>query len=92
MKGSAALKKESREGDFWRGFRRGDWCTSINVRDFMRVEEHFGSAANDWTAFNNMVSSAHTNGIKVIVDFAPADLAAGRDTQIEAAAGVLFSR
>src|ERR1700751_21874 len=35
MKGSAALKKESSEGDFWRGFRPGDWQTSINVRDFI---------------------------------------------------------
>ena len=35
MKGSAALKKESSEGDFWRAFRPGDWRTSINVRDFI---------------------------------------------------------
>jgi len=35
MKGSAALKKESSERDCWRGFRPGDWCTSINVRDFI---------------------------------------------------------
>jgi formate C-acetyltransferase len=35
MKGSAALKKESSERDCWRGFRAGDWCTSINVRDFI---------------------------------------------------------
>jgi len=41
------------------------------ARDFMRIEEHFGDAANDWTAFNNMVSAAHSAGIKVIVDFAP---------------------
>ncbi len=40
-------------------------------RDFKRTEEHFGDSANAWTAFDNMVSSAHTNGIKVIVDFAP---------------------
>ncbi|HVE60070.1 MAG TPA: alpha-amylase family glycosyl hydrolase [Pyrinomonadaceae bacterium] len=40
-------------------------------RDFKRIEEHEGDAANAWTAFDNMVASAHTNGIKVIVDFAP---------------------
>src|SRR6516225_2034732 len=32
---SAALKKESGEKDSWRAFRPGDWCTSINVRDFI---------------------------------------------------------
>jgi glycosidase len=41
------------------------------ARDFKRIEEHFGSASNDWTAFDNMVSTAHRDGIKVIVDFAP---------------------
>ncbi|HEY3927578.1 MAG TPA: alpha-amylase family glycosyl hydrolase [Candidatus Koribacter sp.] len=41
------------------------------ARVFMRIEEHFGDAANDWTAFNNMVTAAHNNSIKVIVDFAP---------------------
>lgn len=40
-------------------------------RDFKRIEEHSGDAANAWTAFDNMVTAAHTNGIKVIVDFAP---------------------
>ncbi len=40
-------------------------------RDFKRVEEHSGDTANAWTAFDNMVSAAHTNNIKVIVDFAP---------------------
>src|ERR1700740_2453983 len=35
MKASAALRKEGDVGDFWRGFRPGDWCTSINVRDFI---------------------------------------------------------
>ena len=34
MKGSAALKKDVK-GDCWRGFRPGDWRTSINVRDFI---------------------------------------------------------
>ncbi len=40
-------------------------------RDFKRVEEHSGDAANGWTAFDNLVTAAHANGIKVIVDFAP---------------------
>jgi formate C-acetyltransferase len=35
MRSSAALKRESGEGDCWRGFRPGDWQTSINVRDFI---------------------------------------------------------
>jgi formate C-acetyltransferase len=35
MKGSATLEKESSEGNPWRGFRPGDWSTSINVRDFI---------------------------------------------------------
>lgn len=41
-----------------------------DARDFMRVEEHFGDASNSWTAFDNLVSAAHSNGIKVIVDWA----------------------
>ncbi len=41
------------------------------ARDFKRIEEHFGDASNSWTAFDAMVSAAHTNGIKVIVDIAP---------------------
>src|SRR5262249_25041457 len=39
--------------------------------DFKRIEEHFGDASNSWTAFDNLVTAAHSNGIKVIVDFAP---------------------
>jgi formate C-acetyltransferase len=35
MKASAALRKEADAGDCWRGFRPGDWQTSINVRDFI---------------------------------------------------------
>src|SRR3982074_1646510 len=35
MKAHAALKKEEDTGDYWRGFRPGDWQTSINVRDFI---------------------------------------------------------
>jgi glycosidase len=41
--------------------------------DFMRVEEHFGDSTNSWTAFSNLTSSAHTNGIKIIVDWAQND-------------------
>ena len=40
------------------------------ARDFQRIEEHFGSASNSWTAFDAMVTAAHANGMKVIVDFA----------------------
>jgi glycosidase len=40
-------------------------------RDFKRVEEHFGNAGNTWTDFDNLVTAAHQNGIKVIIDFAP---------------------
>ena len=41
------------------------------ARDFKRIEEHFGDASNTWAAFDSLVSTAHQNGIKVIVDFAP---------------------
>ena len=34
MKASAALRKEVDSG-CWKGFRPGDWATSINVRDFI---------------------------------------------------------
>jgi glycosidase len=40
-------------------------------RDFKRIEEHFGNAGNTWTDFDAMVTAAHQNGIKVIIDFAP---------------------
>ena len=40
-------------------------------RDFKRIEEHFGNSGNTWTDFDAMVTAAHQNGIKVIVDFAP---------------------
>ncbi|MCA1594590.1 MAG: IPT/TIG domain-containing protein [Acidobacteria bacterium] len=40
-------------------------------RDFKRVEEHFGNSANTWTDFDNLVTAAHSSGIKVIIDFAP---------------------
>jgi glycosidase len=41
------------------------------ARDFKRIEEHFGNSSNTWTEFDNLVTAAHANGIKVIVDFAP---------------------
>jgi glycosidase len=40
-------------------------------RDFKRIEEHFGDSSNSWTPFDNLVTAAHANGIKVIIDFAP---------------------
>src|SRR5579859_634877 len=39
-------------------------------RDFMRVEEHFGDTSNVWTEFTNLASAAHSDGIKLIVDWA----------------------
>src|SRR5579864_7827519 len=41
------------------------------ARDFMRIEEHFGDVNNTFAAFDSFTSAAHTNGIKVILDFAP---------------------
>jgi formate C-acetyltransferase len=35
MKASTALRKEVDTGDCWKGFRPGDWQTSIDVRDFI---------------------------------------------------------
>ena len=35
MKASAVQRKEADAGDCWKGFRPGDWSTSINVRDFI---------------------------------------------------------
>ena len=40
------------------------------ARDFQQVEEHYGDVNNTWTAFDNMVTAAHANGIKVIADVA----------------------
>jgi glycosidase len=37
------------------------------ARDFKTPEEHFGT----WTDFQNLVSAAHNNGIKVVIDWAP---------------------
>jgi glycosidase len=41
------------------------------ARDFKKIEEHFGSATNSWTAFDNLVSALHSSSMKLIVDFAP---------------------
>lgn len=41
-----------------------------DARDFMKVEEHLGDSTNSWSAFDNLTSAAHSNGIKVIVDWA----------------------
>jgi formate C-acetyltransferase len=35
MKATAAVKKEAKDEGCWRGFKPGDWSTSINVRDFI---------------------------------------------------------
>jgi len=35
MEGSAALSFPNRDEESWRGFVPGDWCRSINVRDFI---------------------------------------------------------
>ena len=43
------------------------------VRDFMQIDEHFGDDSNSWTEFNNLVTAAHTAGIRVIVDFTAND-------------------
>ena len=40
-------------------------------RDFKKIEEHFGNTSNTWTDFDNLVTAAHANGIKVVIDFAP---------------------
>ncbi len=40
-------------------------------RDFKRIEEHFGNPSNNWADFDALVTAAHQNGLKVIVDFAP---------------------
>jgi glycosidase len=41
-----------------------------SARDFKRIEEHYGDSGNAWTEFDSLVTAAHQNGIKVIVDFA----------------------
>jgi glycosidase len=42
-----------------------------HARDFKRIEEHFGDSSNTWAAFDALVTAAHAQNIKVIVDFAP---------------------
>jgi glycosidase len=37
-------------------------------RDFMQVEEHFGDNSNSFSALDSLVSSLHSNGMKIIVD------------------------
>jgi formate C-acetyltransferase len=44
MKGSAALAKTASDRDSWREFKPGDWCDSIDVRDFIvgNLTEYIG--------------------------------------------------
>jgi glycosidase len=37
-------------------------------RDFMNIEEHFGDNSNSFTAFDSLVGTMHSNGMKIIVD------------------------
>lgn len=37
------------------------------ARDFYKIDPHLGT----WSDFDNLVTTAHNNGIKIIVDFAP---------------------
>lgn len=37
------------------------------ARDFYKIDPHLGT----WSDFDTLISTAHSNGIKVIVDFAP---------------------
>jgi len=39
------------------------------TRDFTQIDEHFGDDSNSWTAFDNLVTAAHADGIRVYVDF-----------------------
>lgn len=41
------------------------------MRDTLRPDEHFTNASQSWQPFDDFVTAAHNNGIKVIVDFAP---------------------
>jgi len=38
------------------------------TRDFMDIEEHFGDNVNSFSAFDNLVTALHNNGMKIIVD------------------------
>ena len=35
MEGTAGLSKDLRDDRCWREFKKGDWCNSIDVRDFI---------------------------------------------------------
>lgn len=37
------------------------------AKDFKKIDEHFGT----WSDFDQMIATAHANGIKVIMDYAP---------------------
>jgi glycosidase len=37
-------------------------------RDFMNIDEHFGDNSNSFAAFDELVSAAHSDGMKIIVD------------------------
>jgi glycosidase len=37
--------------------------------DYMKIDNFFGDCAEDWTAFDNLVTAAHNLGIKIIIDF-----------------------
>jgi glycosidase len=41
------------------------------MRDTLLPDEHFTTSARSWQPFDDFVTAAHNNGIKVIVDFAP---------------------
>ena len=41
------------------------------MRDTLVPDEHFTNSAKSWQPFDDFVTAAHANGIKVIVDFAP---------------------
>jgi glycosidase len=48
----------------------------------MQIDEHFGDDSNSWTAFDNLVTAAHADGIRVYVDFPANDsnpIGAGED-------------
>jgi glycosidase len=52
------------------------------TRDWMQIDEHFGDNANSWTAFDNLVTAAHADGVRVYVDFPANDsnpIGAGED-------------
>lgn len=52
------------------------------TRDWMQIDEHFGDDTNSWTAFDNLVTAAHADGIRVYVDFPANDsnpIGAGED-------------